>query len=318
MRACLCALVIMLSACTSNVAPPPEAEGAQDDGFWWWNSGYTETKYPIVLIHGFMGFDSIFGIIDYWPGIVSALESDGATVYVTTSSAANSSEVRGEILIERLEEIKAATGAQKFNLIGHSQGGLDGRYIAAVRPDLVASHTSIAGPHKGSGLGSLNGGSAGGSAQELITDAIELIAKGIRAIGGAAGPIDVEAAIHGLTEEGLNEFNANYPAALPDDCGEGEHEVNGIRYYSWSGTGTLTNALDPLDAAWGLTSLLIEGADDGLVDRCSSHLGDVIRDNYFQNHLDEVNLMFGLVSPFTVNPRTLFRIHANRLKNAGL
>jgi triacylglycerol lipase len=30
-------------------------------------------------------------------------------------------------------------------------------------------------------------------------------------------------------------------------------------------------------------------ANDGLVGKCSSHLGTVIRDNYFHNHLDEVN-----------------------------
>jgi triacylglycerol lipase len=44
----------------------------------------------------------------------------------------------------------------------------------------------------------------------------------------------------------------------------------------------------------------------------------VIRDNYFQNHLDEVNQIAGLVSIFEADPRTLFRDQANRLKNAGL
>jgi triacylglycerol lipase len=44
----------------------------------------------------------------------------------------------------------------------------------------------------------------------------------------------------------------------------------------------------------------------------------VIRDNYFQNHLDEVNQLLGLVSIFESNPKTLFRNHANRLKNLGL
>ena len=59
-------------------------------------------------------------------------------------------------------------------------------------------------------------------------------------------------------------------------------------------------------------------ANDGLVGRCSSHLGTVVRDNYFQNHLDEVNQILGLVSIFETSPPTLFRDHANRLKNAGL
>ena len=94
--------------------------------------------------------------------------------------------------------------------------------------------------------------------------------------------------------------------------------MNGIKYYSWSGTGVLTNALDVSDAALGLTSLFYPEANDGLVGKCSSHLGTVIRDNYFQNHLDEVNQILGLVSIFESNPTTLFRAHANRLKTAGL
>jgi triacylglycerol lipase len=51
---------------------------------------------------------------------------------------------------------------------------------------------------------------------------------------------------------------------------------------------------------------------------CSSHLGVVIRDNFNMNHLDEVNQVAGLVSIFETNPVTVFRTHANRLKNAGL
>ena len=91
-----------------------------------------------------------------------------------------------------------------------------------------------------------------------------------------------------------------------------------LEHYSWSGTGILTNALDVSDAALGLTSLFYPEANDGLVGKCSSHLGTVIRDNYFQNHLDEVNQVIGLVSIFESNPTTLFRAHANRLKTAGL
>ena len=44
----------------------------------------------------------------------------------------------------------------------------------------------------------------------------------------------------------------------------------------------------------------------------------MIRDDYRMNHLDEVNNLFGLTSPFEVDPKTLYRNHANRLKTAGL
>lgn len=114
-----------------------------------WAAGYTQTKYPIVLVHGLFGFDSV-GPVDYFYGIASALRSGGADVYVTSVSAANSTEVRGEQLLVQVKQILAATGAAKVNLIGHSHGGPTARYVASVRPDLVASVSSVGGVNKGS------------------------------------------------------------------------------------------------------------------------------------------------------------------------
>ena len=75
-------------------------------------------------------------------------------------------------------------------------------------------------------------------------------------------------------------------------------------------------------AVFGLTSLAFIGKtdwqNDGMVGRCASHFGKVIRDDYFMNHTDEVNLMFGLVSIFATDPKAVYRQHANRLKLAGL
>src|SRR6059058_2740711 len=110
---------------------------------------YTKTQYPIVLAHGAAGFDSLFGILDYWFGIPEDLAAGGAKVFVTEVSQFNTPEVRGEQLIAQLEEIRAITGKAKVNLIGHSQGGLDVRYVAAVRPDLVASVTTVGTPNRG-------------------------------------------------------------------------------------------------------------------------------------------------------------------------
>ncbi|WP_306462787.1 esterase/lipase family protein, partial [Klebsiella pneumoniae] len=54
-----------------------------------------------------------------------------------------------------MESLLAVTGAKKVNLIGHSHGGPTIRYVASVRPDLVASVTSIGGVHKGSAVADL-------------------------------------------------------------------------------------------------------------------------------------------------------------------
>ena len=69
-----------------------------------------------------------------------------------------------------------------------------------------------------------------------------------------------------------------------------------MRYYSWSGVGTFYNALNPADYTMALSGLAFQKeAGDGLVGRCASHLGQVIRDDLPLNHLHLVNQFWGLV-----------------------
>jgi triacylglycerol lipase len=294
---------------------------ASAGAFCLFNCSYAKTRYPIVLAHGMAGFDELFGVYEYWYGIPGALRDKGATVYVTSVSQFNSTEARGEQLIDQLETITAITGKPKVNLIGHSHGGLDVRYVAAVRPDLVASATSVGSPHKGADLADfLADNIEGGSfAEDVLAYFANSLGTVLGLLTGSTNPQDAISALGSLTSAGTAAFNATYPQGVPGTaCGEGAVVVNGVRYYSWSGTGILTNALDVSDAGMALTSFFYDESNDGLVGRCSSHLGDVIRDNYFQNHLDEVNQILGLVSIFESSPETLFRNHANRLKNLGL
>jgi triacylglycerol lipase len=285
------------------------------------NCSYTKTKYPIVLAHGMLGFDELFGVVDYWWGIEDALEDGGASVFVTQVTPLTTPQARGELLIDQIETIVAITGKPKVNLIGHSQGGLDIRYVAAVRPDLVASVTTVGSPHKGADLADfLVANFVNGSWTEAVLSGLgDSLGTLIGLLSGNDDPNDMIASLNSLTTAGLAQFNAQYPAGVPTTaCGSGASSANGIRLYSWSGTGVLTNALDVGDPALGVASLFYDQSNDGLVDRCSSRFGSVIRDNYFMNHLDEVNQVLGLVSIFESNPTTVFRAHANRLKNAGL
>ncbi len=285
------------------------------------SSGYTQTRYPIVLAHGMLGFDSILGI-DYWYGIPRALRRDGAQVYVTEVSQLNTSELRGEELLQQVEEIVAISGKPKVNLVGHSHGGPTVRYVAAVRPDLVASVTSVGAPHKGSDVADLIRQIPEGSGGEaILAGIINGMGALIHFLSGSTStePQDSLGTLESLNSEGAARFNAKYPQGVPTSaCGEGAYKVNGVRYYSWSGTSPLTNPLDVSDAMMGAGSLAFDEPNDGLVGRCSSHLGMVIRDNYRMNHLDEVNQVFGLTSLFETDPVTVYRQHANRLKNAGL
>lgn len=270
---------------------------------------YTQTKYPIILVHGAVPFlpGNQFpagGAEAGWFLIPDALRAGGATVYATITDGLNSSEIRGEQLIVQLDDIRASTGAAKFNLIGHSHGAPTSRYVASTRPDLVASVTTI---------GGVNRGSPG--------------ADVALALGTATTPEQL-ASFTSLSTAGMNIFNSSHPDGVPSNSNcawwyggykDGAHNVNGIAYYSWSGTAPSTNIFDVLDVVTVAGSALFLGApNDGLVGRCASRLGKVIKSNYFLNHFDEVNLTAGLVGLFSPNQPSLYRQHANRLKQAGL
>ncbi len=284
-------------------------------------SGYTDTKYPIVLVHGLFGFNNFMGA-DYFYHIPSILKADGSTVFVSTVSAANSTEVRGEQLLNQLLNFKAISGAAKFNLIGHSHGSPTARYVASVRPSLVASVTSVDGVNKGSRVADVvrhvaPAGSVSAAVASTVADAF------VKMLSYATGSSNLSqntlSALDSLTTAGSTKFNNKHPAGVPSGCGEGAAVVNGIRYYSWGGDRALTNVVDPLDAGIKLMSLAFGGdANDGLVSTCSQRLGHVIRVDYNMNHLDAVNQILGLTNILETNPKTLYRNHANRLKTAGL
>ncbi|MFT3858317.1 MAG: hypothetical protein QM742_12740 [Aquabacterium sp.] len=84
--------------------------------------------------------------------------------------------------------------------------------------------------------------------------------------------------------------------------------------------GRFYRVLNPADYLMALTGLTFQrepGDNDGLVGRCSSHFGQVIRDDYPMNHFHAVNQIKGLVGP-GVDPVGLFVEHARRMKLAGL
>ena len=280
-----------------------------------WAQGYTQTKYPIVLVHGLFGFDNI-GPVEYFYGIPSSLRSGGAQVFTTTVSAANSTEVRGEQLLLQVKQIIAATGKGKVNLIGHSHGGPTSRYVASVRPDLIASVSSVAGVNKGSRVADIALGLVPGVTSTLAN----AVASFINFMSGGGGlPQNGRAALTSLSTAGTAAFNLRHPEGLPTSaCGEGAYVVNGVHYFSWSGGKTWTNAFDALDPIMLLTGAAMGEKNDGLVASCKSHLGRTIRDDYGMNHADEVNQLIGIVNLFETSPVTVFRQQANRLRGLGL
>ncbi|KAL7413433.1 Alpha/Beta hydrolase protein [Mrakia frigida] len=121
-------------------------------------------KHTVVLCHGLYGY-GVKGQIHYWANVQEVMKECGVDLLVVEVPSTGSIEERGVALHKTLEE---QVPGKKINIVAHSMGGLDARYLITHIKDRsydVLSLTSIATPHRGSpvmdwfsatlGLGSL-------------------------------------------------------------------------------------------------------------------------------------------------------------------
>ena len=320
-----------LAACFVSVAGSARADDS------------AATVFPIFLAEGFGG-------LDYY-GVEEALEESGATVCDPPDDVVPhfaGSEARAAVLIEQIEDCARSTETGRVNLIGYSQGGEDARIVLSERPDLLASVTTVGTAHQGSS-GLADRFIVCASLQQLsLPCAPEDQAAFDAFLGLAPVGADPDAPnppdnLHVLQTQcqfssGQNLlaatvcaaagfdtgpiFDTKYPIGLPLlYCGEGPEFVFGplgrrIYLFSWGGERVLTDSDDASDAALAATSRFQQLGNDGLVERCSSHFGKVLRDDYPWNHLDLINQVEGQTRD--ADPILVFRQHVNALKGLGL
>jgi hypothetical protein len=216
------------------------------------------TKYPIILAHG-MGFYPTDALPHSFPGIKEALEECGATVYITqVEPLGTSAEKAGQFIngydwgakhYDGINELKAKYNVEKFNIIGHSQGGLYTRWaitmgeaeFGATEPvnpiaENVASLTTADSPHLGSliddinlQLGELMPKQADKLADAINPYSIEYIATHT---GETAEIVKekLDANTHDLSTENMKIFNTAVP--MPDpETGYGTGGVDADVYY---------------------------------------------------------------------------------------
>lgn len=141
----------------------------------WWRlrDGYIAPRYPLVLLHGFAGFDELplgvggaFGLERnalYFRGLDALLSDHQLQVFRVRVPPFASVERRAVALVEQLEALAAKTGHTRFNLLAHSMGGLDARFAishlgASAR---VASLVTVGTPHRGTPIADLMAGLTG-------------------------------------------------------------------------------------------------------------------------------------------------------------
>lgn len=291
------------------------------------HAGDTQTRYPVVLVHGLFGFGQAWGVIDYFWGIPSDLRSGGAKVYIAEVSSVSSNEARGEQLLSQINTILATTGAQKVNIIAHSQGSITARYVAGVAPGKVASVTTIGGPHQGSKLGDAVVGVVdvvapdGSPVRNFAVQLVTLIGKTIDTVTGKPGPAssDPLGALRDNSTAGMLAFNQRFPEGVPTTyCGNnGAPSANGVRFYSWAGNKAVTNIFDPFDWLTTFTQLASKLPNDGLNEVCTQRFGTFLGE-YPWNHFDEINQIAGLRGLFSPSPVKVYHQQVANLKKLGL
>lgn len=109
------------------------------------------TRYPILLLHG-LGFHDRLPIHYYWGRIPRMLRKHGARVFFGNQDGNATVAVNARALVPVVRHILRETGAEKINIIAHSKGGLEARYLVSVLGlgDVIASVTTLSTPHHGS------------------------------------------------------------------------------------------------------------------------------------------------------------------------
>ncbi|KAI0395462.1 putative triacylglycerol lipase [Xylariaceae sp. FL0594] len=231
---------------------------------------YETPRLPIVLAHGLLGFAELsltpgwLPALQYWRGIKEALKANGVHVITTTVPPSASIEQRAEKLARG---IAAAADGREVNIVAHSMGGLDARYmISHLRPANVAvrSLVTVASPHHGSSFADFLLGKIG-------TDRLPAIYKFIERTGMETG------AFEQLTTTYLaNDFNPK----TPDDPA--------VRYYSYGAMMDRPPLFSPFRHSHRVVSRL-EGPNDGLVSVASAQWGSYKGTLVGVSHLDLIN-----------------------------
>jgi triacylglycerol lipase len=206
-----------------------------------------QTRYPVVLAHGFLGFDEI-GVGArkhlYFRGVGAHLESMGAQVYSPKVPAASSISVRAQ----RLADLIRALPDPRVNIVAHSMGGLDARYAISQLGlgERVASLTTIGTPHLGTPLANA-GNALFGAISRMLRRFFDVVAFG------------------DLTSEGMAKFNTEVP------------DASGVAYACVVGRSRRLRT-NPLLWPSHLYLAELSGENDGVVPATSQTWGEVLRE----------------------------------------
>ncbi|KAL7932273.1 Alpha/Beta hydrolase protein [Trichoderma chlorosporum] len=247
---------------------------------------YATPKYPIVLAHGLLGFSELkvsplFPPIEYWHGIKQALTANNCTVITASVPPSGSIEERAaklaaDILAQTQTAASSSSSSSSLagqappavNIIAHSMGGLDARYmISLLRPSgiRIASLVTIATPHRGSPF------------------ADYLVERG-------AGPLHLPRLYGVIRRAGLGTtaFGQLTTRYMRDEFNPRVRDDEAVRYFSYGAAIEEPSLLGAFRLPHGVVDRW-EGENDGLVSVESSRWGTYKGTLMGVSHLDLIN-----------------------------
>ncbi|MCR9143642.1 MAG: lipase [bacterium] len=241
------------------------------------SSGPLVNSHPIVLGHGILGFDDsngpAAGLLQYWGDVDQYLRDEGVAVLTPGKTAAAGLGLRAKQQADQISYWMAANGFSKVNYFGHSQGGLDGRYMITNNTcgasgycmrNVVRSITTINTPHRGSPVGDI----ALGVIPNWLEPFLGTVLDALAGLLFSDNQQDVLAMADTLTVAGTSIFNANTP------------NVSGVKYFSYGSYITIPDLIQhPImglltPATWAGGLIYGQGGkNDGIVPYSSQKWG---------------------------------------------
>jgi len=221
--------------------------------------GKASLRYPVILAHGIFAHDRK-SVIDFWGNIPERLRENHILVFLGNTDAWGDYESNAEKLKETVDSVLSETHSEKVNIIAHSKGGLDARYMIWKYDygDKVASLTTISTPHHGAEISDLI------DQRKIVHNAtVQKLLDVFGKLYGDANP-HLFNLNHQLTTEEMKKFN----------------ELVGMdsRVYYQSYYTTLRSPFDDMMFFYSYLYIKhINGNNDGVVSEYSATWGDNVR-----------------------------------------
>ncbi len=219
----LLSLVVFSQACSKS-------EDSESQGI---SSTTCETQYPILLVHGVALRDKLLGI-SYFNRIPKYLSDNcKVPIFFGNTDAFGLGEDNADQLKKTIINITDNLGYGKVNVIAHSKGGLDMRFMfyrnngtefdGRTLNDRVASFTTLGTPHRGSVLADYLFEKISANGEDLLDKVLTVFGR----IIGDSNHTDPQGALDLLTRKSMEKWNAT--------MGDLEKGIDGVYCQSWAG-----------------------------------------------------------------------------------